>query len=149
MSSERRILVAIDFSAGSDEALSRAIILAKQTYADLEIVYVLEAGVDVLLSGLPVFGLDGVGLRARIERELANRAARASEQGVACRTLVLEGNPSVEVTRRAREIGVELVVVGTHGRTGLSHALLGSVAEKIVQRSSCPVLTVPFSKKAA
>jgi len=149
MSAERQILVAVDLSDGSDEALTRAIDLAKQIHAGLELVYVLEAGVDVLLSGLTAFDSDQVDLHARIERELANRAARAREQGIACRTLVLEGNPSIEVTRRVRELEPDLVVVGTHGRTGLSHVLLGSVAEKIVQRSTCPVLTVPFSKKAA
>jgi universal stress protein A len=149
MSSERWILVAVDFSTGSDEALTQAITLAKQVHADLELVYVLEAGVDVFLAGFTAFDSDQVDLHAHIERELANRAARAREQGIACRTLVLEGNPSVEVTRRAREIEPELVVVGTHGRTGLSHVLLGSVAERIVQRSICPVLTVPYSKKAA
>jgi universal stress protein A len=149
MSPERRILVAIDFSAGSDEALTQAITLAGQMHADLELVYVLEAGVDVFVAGLTAFDPAPVDLRAGIERELANRAARVRERGIACRTLVLQGNPSIEVTRRAREIGADLVVVGTHGRTGLSHVLLGSVAEKIVRRSICPVLTVPFSKKAA
>ncbi len=149
MSPERRILVAIDFSAGSDEALTQAITLAGQMHADLELVYVLEAGVDVFVAGLTAFDSEQVDLRAGIERELANRAERARERGIACRTLVLQGNPSIEVTRRAREIGADLVVVGTHGRTGLSHVLLGSVAEKIVRRSICPVLTVPFSKKAA
>jgi nucleotide-binding universal stress UspA family protein len=149
MSPERRILVAIDFSAGSDEALTQAITLAGQMHADLELVYVLEAGVDVFVAGLTAFDSEQVDPRAGIERELANRAARARERGIACRTLVLQGNPSIEVTRRSREIGADLVVVGTHGRTGLSHVLLGSVAEKIVRRSICPVLTVPFSKKAA
>jgi universal stress protein A len=149
MSSERRILVAIDSSAGSDEALTRAITLAKQIHAELELVYVLEAGVDVFLCGLTAFDSEQVDIHARIEKELANRAARAREQGIACRTLVLEGTPAAEVTRRARDIGAEMVVVGTHGRTGLSHVLLGSVAEKIVRGSTCPVLTVPFSQKAA
>ncbi len=149
MSSERRIPVAVDFSAGSDEALTQAITLAKRIHAELELVYVLEAGVDVFLAGLTAFDSDPVDIHAGLARELANRAARAREKGIACRTLVLEGNPSIEVTRRARDIEPELVVVGTHGRTGLSHVLLGSVAEKIVQRSICPVLTVPFSKKAA
>jgi len=148
-SSPRRILVATDFSAGSDEALTQAFTLAKQSHAELELVYVLEAAVDVFLSGLTAFDSEQVEIHARIEKELANRAARAREQGIACRTLALEGTPSAEVTRRARDIGAELVVVGTHGRTGLPHILLGSVAEKIVRRSTCPVLTVPFSKKAA
>ena len=73
----------------------------------------------------------------------------AVREGVPCHTKTLEGSASTEVIQRARQIGAELVVVGTHGRTGLAHILLGSVAEKTVRHSICPVLTVPFSKKAA
>jgi len=62
---------------------------------------------------------------------------------------MLEGTAAVEIVKRARNLSAGLVVVGTHGRTGLAHVLLGSVAEKIVRRSTCPVLTVPFSKRAA
>jgi universal stress protein A len=149
MSSPRRILVATDFSDGSDEALTQAITLAKQTNAEMEIVYVLELGVEEFPFGLTPFGSDLGALTAYVDRELGNRAARAVREGVPCRTKTLEGSASTEVIQRARQIGAELVVVGTHGRTGLAHILLGSVAEKIVRRSICPVLTVPFSKKAA
>jgi nucleotide-binding universal stress UspA family protein len=55
----------------------------------------------------------------------------------------------MEIAKRGREIGADLIVVGTHGRTGLAHAMLGSVAERVVRRASCPVLTVPYSRKAA
>ena len=149
MRSPRRILVATDFSDGSDEALTQAITLAKQTNGEIEIVYVLELGVEEFPFGLTAFGSDLEGLTAYVDRELASRAARAVKEGVPCQTKTLEGSASTEVIQRARHIGAELVVVGTHGRTGLAHILLGSVAEKIVRRSICPVLTVPFSKKAA
>ncbi len=147
--SPRRILVATDFSAGSDEALTQAIALAKQSNGELEIIYVFELGVAEFPLGLTPFGSDLEGLMAHIDRELKRRAARAQKEGVTCQTKVLEGSASTQVIQRARDIGAELVVVGTHGRTGLAHILLGSVAEKIVRRSICPVLTVPFSKKAA
>ncbi len=148
-SSPRRILVATDFSAGSDEALTEAIGLAKQSNAELEIVYVLELGVEEFPFGLTYYGSDRGGVVAQIDRALAERADHAKKAGIACRTNMLEGSAAIEVVRRAREAGAELVVVGTHGRTGLAHILLGSVAEKIVRHSTCPVLTVPFSKKAA
>lgn len=149
MSSPRRILAATDFSAGSDEALTHAIALAKQSNAELEIVYVMELGVEEFPFGLTAYGSNLAGLLAHIDRQLEDRAARAQKEGVTCHTKTLEGSASTEVIQRARDTGAELVVVGTHGRTGLAHILLGSVAEKIVRRSTCPVLTVPYSKKAA
>lgn len=147
--SSRCILVATDFSEGSDEALVRAIDLAKLTSAEIEIVHVLELGLGEFPFGVTSFGSDRGGLVAYIDQQLAVRADRTTEGGVTCRTKMLEGKASDEIIRHAISIGAELIVVGTHGRTGLAHALLGSVAERVVQRSLCPVLTVPFSKKAA
>jgi nucleotide-binding universal stress UspA family protein len=62
---------------------------------------------------------------------------------------MVEGSAATEIVQRARDLAADLIVIGTHGRRGLAHALLGSVAERVVQRAPCPVLTVPFSKKAA
>ena len=62
---------------------------------------------------------------------------------------MLEGTTHEEIVREARDSAADLIVIGTHGRRGLAHAMLGSVAERVVQRASCPVLSVPFSKKAA
>ncbi len=59
------------------------------------------------------------------------------------------GRAATEIVQRARDIGADLIVIGTHGRRGLAHVMLGSVAERVVQHAACPVLTVPFSKKAA
>jgi nucleotide-binding universal stress UspA family protein len=57
-------------------------------------------------------------------------------------TIVVKGVPFNEIINAATEINVDLIVIGTHGRTGLSHVMLGSVAEKVVRKASCPVLTV-------
>lgn len=139
------ILVATDFSAGSDEALDKAIELARQTEADLEILHVLELGAETFPYGLAYFE-DRAALLAHLERELAQRAARATEVGVVtCTTKLLEGGGAVEIVQRARKVRADLVVVGTHGRKGLAHVLLGSVAERVVHHAGCPVLTVPFS----
>ncbi len=123
--------------------------MAKQTNAEMEIVYVLELGVEEFPFGLTYYGSDLEGLVGHVDKALAERADRARKAGVVCQTKTLEGSAAVEIVRRARDIGAELVVVGTHGRTGLAHVLLGSVAERVVRSSICPVLTVPFSKKAA
>jgi nucleotide-binding universal stress UspA family protein len=143
----KRILVATDFSIGSDEALDHAIDLAKQTGASLDIFYVLELSAQEIPLGLSAN--DRGGLLTSIDRELARRAERVAATGLSCRTNMVEGGAATEIVQRARDIGADLIVVGTHGRRGLAHVMLGSVAERVVQHAPCPVLTVPFSKKAA
>jgi nucleotide-binding universal stress UspA family protein len=143
----KKILVATDFSPGSDEALDHAIDLAKQTGASLDLFYVLEPSALEIPLGLTPN--DGGALIATIDRELTQRAARAAAAGLPCHTNTAEGGAATEIVQRARDLGADLVVIGTHGRRGLAHALLGSVAERVVQHAPCPVLTVPFSKKAA
>jgi universal stress protein A len=92
---------------------------------------------------------DRGGLIAYIDLELSRRAERGVAAGLSCHTRMLEGSPATEIVQRAQEIGAGLIVIGTHGRRGLAHVMMGSVAERVVQRSVCPVLMVPFSKKAA
>jgi nucleotide-binding universal stress UspA family protein len=138
------ILVATDFSEGSDEALDRAIELGRQTGATLDLLHVVEAPADGFPFG-PAY-TDGAAFAGYIEHELARRAARVAVAGLACHTLSVEGGAATEIVARARAIGAGLVVVGTHGRRGLAHILLGSVAERVVQHAGCPVLTVPFSR---
>jgi nucleotide-binding universal stress UspA family protein len=143
------ILHGTDFSECSDEAFQRAIELAKQTGANLEIAYVLESGLDDSPLGFTIHGSNRAGLVAYVDRQLASCADRASKAGVVARTAMLDGSAPVEIVEHARLAGSTLIVVGTHGRTGLAHAFLGSVAERVVQKAICPVLTVPFSRKAA
>jgi len=99
--------------------------------------------------GSTYFDADYGALYSNIDRQLTERAERARAAGIACETKIIDGGAVNEITRRGRAIDADLIVVGTHGRTGLAHALMGSVAERVVRRASCPVLTVPFSKKAA
>jgi nucleotide-binding universal stress UspA family protein len=144
----RRVLVATDFSPGSDEALTQAVEMARQTAASVDLLYVLEAGAAEFPYGLTYYA-DLGGLIAYIDRELATRADRVTAAGVSCQTRMVEGSAAKEIVLRAREIGADLIVIGTHGRTGIAHALLGSVAERVVQHARCPVLAVPFASKAA
>jgi len=144
----RKILVATDFSQGSDEALERAIEMAKQSAAEVEIVHVLEL-TEEFPFGTVYFDADYGVLYARVDQELSRRAERFRQAGLACGTKIVEGGAAAEIAKRGRDIGADLIVVGTHGRTGLAHAMLGSVAERVVRRASCPVLTVPYSRKAA
>ena len=144
----KKILVATDFSAGSDEAISQAIELGKQTAASLEIVHVRELDGDGLPFG-PFYPADIGEAVAYADRELAVRSDRVIAAGLPCKYRNLEGSAAREIVRRGKETNADLIVIGTHGRRGLAHAVLGSVAERVVQHASCPVLTVPFSEKAA
>jgi nucleotide-binding universal stress UspA family protein len=146
----RKILVATDFSEGSEEALTQAIAMAKQTGATLELVHVLEFGDsgDLPFALISHAGSPGA-IAATADRELAVRADRATAAGLRCYTRILEGTAYQEIVREARETKADLIVIGTHGRRGLAHLMLGSVAERVVRQAGCPVLTVPFSKKAA
>ncbi len=144
----KEILVATDFSEGSDEALVAAIDLGKRTSANLHIVHVLENGADQFPFGLASYQ-DRSQLIDAIDRELTSRRAWATREGVACQTRLVEEAAVPGILLAAQDAGADLIVIGTHGRRGFAHALMGSVAEKIVQRAPCPVLTVPFSKKAA
>jgi nucleotide-binding universal stress UspA family protein len=145
----RRIVVATDFSEGSDEALDQAIDLGRTTGATLQLVHVLEVGVEQFPYG-PLFHSEGTGgIVAYVDRELSRRADLVKAAGLPCETRMLEGATSEEIVREARDGAADLIVVGTHGRRGLAHMMLGSVAERVVRHASCPVLTVPFSRKAA
>ncbi len=148
-SAVKRILVATDFSPQSDEAITQAIELGKQTAASLELVYVRELDGDGLPFGPSSYPADIGGVIAYVDRELALRSDRVIAAGLRCNYRYLEGSAAREIVRRGTETEADLIVIGTHGRRGFAHAMLGSVAERVVQHASCPVLTVPFSKKAA
>ncbi|HEY8368052.1 MAG TPA: universal stress protein [Thermodesulfobacteriota bacterium] len=136
------VLHATDFSSGADAARREAIRMARLLGADLLIVHVVE---DIVVGPeVPVADLDRV-YEAQIawaERELAARAAEARAAGIETRTRVLRGSTPDAIVRAAEAEGASLVVVGTHGRGGVRRLLLGSVAERIVRTSPCPVLTV-------
>ena len=146
--SPRKVLVATDFSEASDEAIDRAIEMAKQSSAAVEIIHVIELA-EEFPFGTTHFEADYGALYANVDLQLSRRADRFRQAGLACETKIVEGSASTEIAARGRAIGADLIVVGTHGRSGLAHAMLGSVAERVVRRASCPVLTVPYSRKAA
>ena len=140
--------MATDFSDGSDEALAQAIEEAKPDKAEIEILHVIELS-EEFPFGTVYFDADYGALYMSVDLRLSQRADRVRAAGLTCTTKIREGTAVKEITQRGLDIGADLIVVGTHGRTGIAHAMLGSVAERVVRRASCPVLTVPFSRKAA
>jgi universal stress protein A len=140
----RRILVPIDFSPNADQAMAWAIDLARRYDASLVVTYVVQpVAWPASPDGLVVAPSD---LLATARRELGMSLDRARESveaaGIHAEAVLIDGSPAPAIAELARHKGVDLIVMGTHGRTGITHALLGSVAEKVLRTAPCPVLTV-------
>ena len=149
-----RILVPIDFSPSSRAALEHATFLAGRLGASLEVLHVWEppgyVGPDTLAL-LPVGTAGQPGweqTRTEVAREVDRFLAKAPAQPRALSVRVEAGEPSDVILHVASESGSDLIVMGTHGRTGLSRLLIGSVAEAVLRRATCPVLTVRVPSKA-
>ena len=140
----KRILVPTDFSAPSTEATAWAAELAGRFGAGITLVHVYQPVSMILPEGFVLKSVDEI---ASLMSALNTALKEAREQlanvapAVAVDSVLLEGAPFAEIVRHAREHHFDLIVIGTHGRTGLRHALLGSVAEKVVRKAPCPVLT--------
>ena len=142
----RPILYATDFSAAARPAFRAALAWASGHRSRLHLVHVVTPPVVVLedsfLSAQSWRRLEAEGLRAA-HRRLAALQTRARKAGVAASaTVVRSAVPVDAIVRTARRVGADLIVVGTHGRTGLARVVLGSVAERVVALAPCPVLTV-------
>jgi nucleotide-binding universal stress UspA family protein len=143
-----KILAPTDFSDDSNLALKYAIELAQKFSAEVILVHVDQPLAPVMVSELNP-GLD-FGTMNRIAeeqrmlalRELDRTTERVRESGIKTRSLMRVGAPFLEIINMAQSEGADLIVMGTHGRTGLSHVLMGSVAERVVNKAPCPVLTI-------
>ena len=143
MSEIRRILSPVDFSDTSEHALSYAIDLASRLGADVQLVHVYQIPAYALPDGALIAQPDYIAkLTDELQRELDDLVRRFSGHEVKLEGHLVQGVPYVEITRVAKEKGADMIVMGTHGRTGLKHLLLGSVAERVVRTAEVPVLTV-------
>ncbi|MEX2208395.1 MAG: universal stress protein [Myxococcota bacterium] len=139
----KRILVATDFSEHADRALAWAVALAKRFGAELELVtsvFVVPLAAGPHSYGVPPDYLRGV--REQADRHLDEVAARLQREGIQVRCTTLHEDPSSGVCARAAETNADLVALGTRGRSGLAHVLLGSVAERTARLAKCPVLAL-------
>jgi nucleotide-binding universal stress UspA family protein len=133
----RKILFPTDFSHTGDAALRLATTLAREHDATLLVVHVEEPpaayGVGEMYYGIP----------DPVTEDLQQMLARVvpTDPAVPCEHLLVTGEPATAITRIAQEEGVEMIVMGTHGRTGLMRLLMGSVSEAVVRSATCPVLT--------
>ena len=139
-----RILVPVDFSADSNRAVHYAAMLAGQVGASVELLHVVEDfSYGVLSEGYApnVPDLMQETINDAVER-LASLQASVFPPGSDVDTVAYVGRPAPTILEYAKAGGVDLIVMGTHGRTGLSHLIMGSVAEKVLRAAPCPVLTV-------
>jgi len=139
----KKILVPTDFSEGSGKAVHFATAIALEHGASIELMHAFEIPSVAFLEGsmiaTPAMVADISGLA---QKQLDVAADQIREAGVEVSAHLLQGVAYTEITRAAQDLGCDLVVMSTHGRTGLRHALIGSVAERVVRTAPIPVLTL-------
>lgn len=140
----RTILVPIDFSDNGVDAVWQARVLLQSADGELVLLHVIE---PPYYPALDVVGAFDSKLVVWAQQRLEE--IRDAEIGDRARVtlLVREGTPYVEIVRAAEEENVDMILLSTHGRTGVKHALLGSTAERVVRSAPCPVLTIRSRKK--
>jgi universal stress protein A len=146
----KTILCPVDFSDSSEAALEVALGLAARLGSEIELVHVIQPPIYVGWEDSPA-GLAATAemlevSRDRTKQQLDVLVTKFGSRGIKLAATILEGVPHHEIAERSK--AVDLVVMGTHGRTGLPHLLLGSVAERVVRMAVCPVMTVPVHKPA-
>ena len=148
----RRILVATDLTESSRAALQAGLDLGRRLGAEVEVLHVTESPIASRAWYLPYSEGEGTFLRdiAAKQRHAAlqvledqiKEAAFDQREAAATRALIKDGIPSDVIMVLAKEQDVDLIVMGTHGRKGMRHFVLGSIAERVVRDAPCPVLTV-------
>jgi nucleotide-binding universal stress UspA family protein len=144
------ILHPTDYSESSAYALRIATDLARQHQASIIILHVAETlGPENVTFGEATSQLEPAAYRHRLEEDLRQQVA--APPGISVEYLLAEGDVAQEIQRVAQERDCDLIVMGTHGRTGLSHLIMGSIAEKVVRLANCPVLTtkIPNLQKSS
>lgn len=139
-----KIVTAVDFSENSDRAFEYALTLATKFEAELTIMHVINEPVDLRGFYVPHISFE------QLEKEIEQGAVKMMEEFCAARlgsfstykTAIVTGIPYDEIIRKADEVGASLIVLGTHGRTGLDHLIFGSTAERVVRSANCPVMTI-------
>lgn len=137
----KKILVPVDFSKCSVKALQYAIPFANQFHAELTLLHVIP---PVVVMQTPDIGT-APGLiqeSAEIAKQNLEDLCRSVDDSIVTKGVLRNGSPHVEIIDTADELDIDLIILSTHGRTGLSHILLGATAEKVVRRARCPVLIV-------
>ncbi|HPC62779.1 MAG TPA: universal stress protein [Verrucomicrobiota bacterium] len=145
----RKLLVPLDFSECACHALRYAAAFAGKVGASLVLLHVVEPAVggDHYLSLAPTLDDANEHQVAAGRERLEALCQRQVCRQLSCQTLVRLGWAASEIVDTALALGADLIVMGTHGRSGLKHVLLGSTAEKVVRQAPCPVLTIRHTRE--
>jgi len=133
----KKILYPTDFSPYSNQAYFHAVGLAETYGASLTVVYVYTPGSKEASGG------DRRYWRSQLEQ------VRPANPDIAVHHAFLEGDPAAEISRYAADVGIDVIVIGTHGRTGVDRLVMGSVAERVMREAPCSVLVVKLPKGAS
>jgi len=145
MSRIRRIMHPTDFSKASAAAYKRAVELAKGNRAELLLVHVLTPAIPMVADGYVsprVYEDMANAARAYGQKHLTALLGKAKRAGIRVKGLLLDGLPHERIAQAARSRKADMIVIGTHGRTGFAKLFLGSVASRVLAIAPCPVLTV-------
>jgi nucleotide-binding universal stress UspA family protein len=144
-----KIVAATDFSEDSSNALNIAQEVAQKFASEVVLLHVDQPLAPVMMTPElgPAMDVGAMGRIAEEQRMLAQKeldkiAGQLRGAGLHVKVLLKVGSPFLEIIHTAQTENADLIVLGTHGRTGLAHVLMGSVAERVVQKAHCPVLTV-------
>jgi len=140
----KKILVPIDFSDYSKKALQYTVTFAKQFNAELCLIYVIEPVIYPadLSMGQVVIPQTEIDLSTKSRQELESLAKTEIGLLLKYEIIIKNGKPFMEIIETASEIDADLIIISTHGHTGVEHLLFGSTAEKVVRKAPCPVLTI-------
>ena len=142
----RKILLPTDFSGCANFALPYAAAIARATNAAIICLHVVEpvvpaVGYTGLAEPMPIADISGQ-LEDSAERQLPKLAECEECDGLTLQEIIVHGDPAAEIVRAAQEEDVDLIVISSHGRTGLGRIIFGSTAEAVVRHATCPVLVV-------
>ena len=150
MNGPKRILVATDFSEQAGRALDAALALGERTKAEVHLIHALEVALPLFEPYAVVLPADWIGEARRLAQQKLEKAqATVKARGLGGSIHLGDVPAAHAIADRARSLGADLVVMGTHGHTGLKHVLLGSVAERTVEYAPCAVWTVKGSAGAS
>lgn len=140
----QKILVPIDFSDYSKSALKYAVNFCKNCKADMFLIYVVEPVIYPPDFSMGQIAIPSVNAEwdERARQELDKLAKEEIPSSVTVKTIIKTGKPFLEIIETAGELDVDLIIIATHGRSGVEHILFGSTAEKVVRKAPCPVLTL-------
>jgi nucleotide-binding universal stress UspA family protein len=137
------ILVPVDFSDHAEAVIEWAAHLAEEHKSRVVLLHVYHLPVEFQqIEGAYLPADFWTSVKDEAKRQLAIHGDRLRERGLETEEITREGYPATVIEEEAQQLGADLVVIGSHGRTGLKHILLGSIAERVVQKAPCAVLTI-------